>query len=118
MPELLLELFSEEIPARMQARGAEDLAKAVATALAPVMEGAPRSFHGPRRIGLAATLRAQVSTEGKEERGPRVGAPEAALAGFLRKHGAAREGGARQAATTSSRATARTGRTPALQRSG
>jgi glycyl-tRNA synthetase beta chain len=91
MPELLLELFSEEIPARMQARGAEDLAKAVATALAPVMDGAPRSFHGPRRIGLAATLRAEVSTEGKEERGPRVGAPEAALAGFLRKHGAARE---------------------------
>jgi glycyl-tRNA synthetase beta chain len=91
MPELLLELFSEEIPARMQARGAEDLAKAVATALAPVMEGAARPFHGPRRIGLVAMLRAEVTTPGKEERGPRAGAPEAALAGFLKKHGAARE---------------------------
>ncbi|WP_137181500.1 glycine--tRNA ligase subunit beta [Roseomonas sp. AR75] len=88
MPELLLELFSEEIPARMQARGADDLARAVAAALAPVMEGAPRAFHGPRRIALAAMLRAQVTTEGKEERGPRIGAPDAALAGFLKKHGA------------------------------
>jgi glycyl-tRNA synthetase beta chain len=91
MPELLLELFSEEIPARMQARGAEDLAKAVSAALAPVMEGAARSFHGPRRIGLVASLRAEVTTPGKEERGPRIGAPEQALAGFLRKHGATRE---------------------------
>jgi glycyl-tRNA synthetase beta chain len=91
MPELLLELFSEEIPARMQARGAEDLTKAVSAALAPVMEGAPRAFHGPRRIGLVATLRASVTTEGREERGPRVGAPEAALAGFLKKHGATRD---------------------------
>jgi glycyl-tRNA synthetase beta chain len=91
MPELLLELFSEEIPARMQARGAEDLAKAVAAALAPVLDAAPQSFHGPRRIGLSATLRAEVTTAGKEERGPRVGAPDAALAGFLKKHGAAKE---------------------------
>jgi glycyl-tRNA synthetase beta chain len=91
MPELLLELFSEEIPARMQARGADDLCRAVAAALAPVMEGAPKPFFGPRRIGLTATLRAAVTTEGKEERGPRVGAPDAAIAGFLKKHGAARE---------------------------
>ncbi|WP_270935891.1 glycine--tRNA ligase subunit beta [Falsiroseomonas oryzae] len=91
MPELLLELFSEEIPARMQARGAEDLSRSVATALAPVVEGAPKPFFGPRRIGLVATLRDAVTTEGKEERGPRVGAPDAALAGFLRKHGAAKE---------------------------
>ena len=91
MPEFLLELFSEEIPARMQARGAEDLAKAVAVALAPVLEGTVRSFHGPRRIGLVGTLRAEVTTEGKEERGPRIGAPDAALAGFLKKHGAARD---------------------------
>jgi glycyl-tRNA synthetase beta chain len=91
MPELLLELFSEEIPARMQARGGAELSRSVAAALAPVMEGAPRHFFGPRRIGLAATLRAAVTTEGKEERGPRVGAPEAALAGFLRKHGVAKD---------------------------
>ncbi len=88
MPELLLELFSEEIPARMQARGAEELGRAVAAALAPVLEGTPRLFHGPRRIGLVATLRGSVTTEGKEERGPRIGAPQAALDGFLRKHGA------------------------------
>ncbi|PWS37836.1 glycine--tRNA ligase subunit beta [Falsiroseomonas bella] len=90
MPELLLELFSEEIPARMQARGAEDLSRVVAAALAPVMLGAPRAFHGPRRIAVTATLRAEVTTEGKEERGPRVSAPEPALAGFLKKHGAER----------------------------
>lgn len=91
MPELLLELFSEEIPARMQARGAEELGRMVATALAPVLEGVPRPFHGPRRIGLVATLRGSVTTEGKEERGPRIGAPQAALDGFLRKHGATQD---------------------------
>ena len=91
MPELLLELFSEEIPARMQARGAEELGRMVATALAPVLEGAPRPFHGPRRIGLVATARESVTTEGKEERGPRIGAPQAALDGFLRKHGATQD---------------------------
>ncbi|MBU8543001.1 MULTISPECIES: glycine--tRNA ligase subunit beta [Roseomonadaceae] len=91
MPEFLLELFSEEIPARMQARGAEDLARVFATAAAPLLEGAPKPFYGPRRIGLSATLRAEVTTEGKEERGPRTAAPPAALEGFLRKHGATRE---------------------------
>jgi glycyl-tRNA synthetase beta chain len=91
MAELLLELFSEEIPARMQARGAEDLCRAFATAVAPVLEGTPRGFHGPRRIGLVATLRQGVTTEGKEERGPRTSAPDAALEGFLRKHGASRD---------------------------
>ncbi|MDO9502193.1 glycine--tRNA ligase subunit beta [Falsiroseomonas sp.] len=91
MSEFLLELFSEEIPARMQARGAEDLAKAFASAAAPLLEGAPKPFYGPRRIGLSATLRAEVTTEGKEERGPRTAAPPAALDGFLRKHGATRE---------------------------
>jgi glycyl-tRNA synthetase beta chain len=91
MPELLLELFSEEIPARMQARGAEDLCRAFAAAAAPLLEAAPRGFHGPRRIGLSAALRAAVATEGREERGPRVNAPDAALQGFLRKHGATRE---------------------------
>lgn len=91
MPEFLLELFSEEIPARMQARGAEDLARAFATAAAPLLEGAPKPFYGPRRIGLSATLRAEVTVEGKEERGPRSAAPPAALEGFLRKHGATRD---------------------------
>jgi glycyl-tRNA synthetase beta chain len=91
MPELLLELFSEEIPARMQARGADDLARVFAAAVAPVLEAAPRGFYGPRRIGLVASLREGVTTEGREERGPRTNAPEAALEGFLRKHGASRD---------------------------
>lgn len=91
MPELLLELFSEEIPARMQARASEDLARLLSARIAPLLEGEPRAFHGPRRLSLTASLRAAVETEGREERGPRVGAPEQALAGFLRKHGAARE---------------------------
>lgn len=91
MPELLLELLSEEIPARMQARAADDLSRLFAERCAALLEGAPRAFAGPRRIGLAATLKAGVTTAGREERGPRIGAPEAALEGFLRKHGARRE---------------------------
>ena len=91
MPELLLELFSEEIPARMQARAAEDLSRTLSVRIAPQLEGEPRAFHGPRRLSLVATLRSAIVTEAREERGPRVGAPEQALQGFLRKHGAARE---------------------------
>lgn len=91
MSAFLLELFSEEIPARMQARGAEDLVRAFATLAAPLLEGAPKPFYGPRRIGLSATLRPEVTTEGKEERGPRTAAPPAALEGFLRKHGASKD---------------------------
>ena len=57
MPELLLELFSEEIPARMQARAAEDLSRLLSARIAPLLGGEPRAFHGPRRLSLAATLR-------------------------------------------------------------
>ena len=91
MPELLIELFSEEIPARMQARAADDLARLVAEALAPLAPAGVQTFHGPRRVALVATLDAAVPATATEERGPRLTAPEAALAGFLRKHGAARE---------------------------
>ncbi|MHB0671977.1 glycine--tRNA ligase subunit beta, partial [Roseomonas mucosa] len=58
MPELLLELFSEEIPARMQARAAEDLARLLTEALKPagLVPQNLRTFHGPRRIALAAEL--------------------------------------------------------------
>jgi glycyl-tRNA synthetase beta chain len=91
VPELLIELFCEEIPARMQARAAEDLSRLFAERCSALLEAPPVTFHGPRRIGLSAVLRASVDTPGKEERGPRVGAPDAALEGFLRKHGAARE---------------------------
>ena len=91
MPELLIELFSEEIPARMQVRAAEDLAKALHTQLGALMPAAPRSFSGPRRLAVVGEMAARAETAPKEERGPRVGAPEAALEGFLRKHGASRE---------------------------
>ncbi len=91
MPDLLLELFSEEIPARMQVRAAEDFSRLFAERCSALLESPPLTFHGPRRIGLSAVLRASVETAGKEERGPRVGAPDAALDGFLRKHGAARD---------------------------
>src|SRR3954467_1192076 len=91
MPELLIELFSEEIPARMQARAAEELCGALLKALSPLMTAAPRPLYGPRRIAALGEMAARAETPGKEERGPRTGAPEAALDGFLRKHGAARE---------------------------
>jgi glycyl-tRNA synthetase beta chain len=91
LPELLLELFCEEIPARMQARAAEDLSRLFVERCTALIEAPPLSFHGPRRIGLAVLLREAVTTAGKEERGPRIGAPEQALDGFLRKHGASRE---------------------------
>lgn len=91
MAELLIELLTEEIPARMQARAADDLCRLAATALAPLMAGTPRGFHGPRRIGLVGEMALSAETPGKEERGPRLGAPEQALAGFLKKHNATRE---------------------------
>ena len=91
MPDLLLELFSEEIPARMQARAAADLARLLGEALAPLAPAAMQTFHGPRRIALAATIAAEVAATDSIERGPRSTAPEQALTGFLRKHGATRD---------------------------
>ncbi|WP_043341148.1 glycine--tRNA ligase subunit beta [Belnapia moabensis] len=91
MPELLIELFSEEIPARMQARAAEDFARLLQVELRPLMPEAPRPLSGPRRIALIGELAARAETPGKEERGPRRNAPPQALEGFLRKHGATRE---------------------------
>jgi glycyl-tRNA synthetase beta chain len=91
MPEFFLELFSEEIPARMQARAAEDLTRLCAEALAALAPANLRAFHGPRRIALAADVAPVVAAGSTTERGPRVSAPEQALAGFLRKHGATRE---------------------------
>ncbi|MDE2515630.1 MAG: glycine--tRNA ligase subunit beta [Rhodospirillales bacterium] len=91
MAAFFLELFSEEIPARMQARGAEDLERLVAEALAPLAPRAARRFYGPRRIALALELAESVAETRIEERGPRLNAPAAALEGFLRKHAAARE---------------------------
>ncbi|WP_431282021.1 glycine--tRNA ligase subunit beta [Humitalea sp. 24SJ18S-53] len=86
MPELLLELFSEEIPARMQARAADDLLRFLADALAPagLVPSAPRVFHGPRRIALSCVLPSATAAETREERGPRQGAPIAAIEAFCR----------------------------------
>ena len=91
MPEFFLELFSEEIPARMQSRAAEDLRRLCVEALASLAPANARSFHGPRRIALAADVAPFVAAGSTTERGPRSGAPEQALAGFLRKHGAGRD---------------------------
>ncbi len=91
MPELLLELFSEEVPARMQAGAAANLARLVGEAMAPLAPTAMRTFHGPRRIALAATVGAAVPASSTVERGPRASAPPQALEGFLRKHGATRD---------------------------
>src|ERR1700677_2634830 len=90
MPDLLLELFSEEIPARMQARAAEDLRKLVTDRLVDaglVYEGA-RAFVTPRRLALAVQgVPARQPDIRGEKKGPRVGAPEAATAGSLKSAG-------------------------------
>ncbi len=90
MPDLLLELFSEEIPARMQARAAEDLRKAVTDRLVDaglVYEGA-KAFVTPRRLALAVHgVPARQADLREEKKGPRVGAPDNAIAGFLKASG-------------------------------
>lgn len=90
MPDLLLELFSEEIPARMQRRAAEDLKKLVTDALVErgfVYEGA-KAFATPRRLALhIAGLPVKGQDVREERKGPRVGAPEAAVQGFLKGAG-------------------------------
>jgi len=92
MPDLLLELFSEEIPARMQAKAADDLKKLVTDALVDaglVYEGA-RAFVTPRRLALTVQgVPAKQPDVKDEKKGPRVGAPEQAIAGFLKAAGLA-----------------------------
>jgi len=90
MPDFLLELFSEEIPARMQAGAAGDLLKLVTEALVGaglVYEGA-KAFVTPRRLALTVKGVPVRQPDVKEEKkGPRVGAPEGAIQGFLRAAG-------------------------------
>ncbi len=90
MPDLLLELFSEEIPARMQTRAAEDLRKAVTDRLVDaglVYEGA-KAFVTPRRLALAVHgVPVRQKDVREEKKGPRVGAPDTAVAGFLKAAG-------------------------------
>jgi glycyl-tRNA synthetase beta chain len=92
MPDLLLELFSEEIPARMQAKAAEDLRRMVTDKLVAeglVYEGA-KAFATPRRLALTVHgIPARQSDLKEERKGPRVGGPEAAVAGFLKATGLA-----------------------------
>jgi glycyl-tRNA synthetase beta chain len=90
MAELLIELFSEEIPARMQAKAAEDLARLVTRKLSAggIAHGAVAAHATPRRLVLAVDgLPVRQEAVEEERRGPRVGAPPAALEGFLRSAG-------------------------------
>jgi glycyl-tRNA synthetase beta chain len=90
MPDLFLELFSEEIPARMQAQAQESLKKLVTDALVErglVYEGA-KAFSTPRRLALSVHgLPARQPDQREEKKGPRVGAPEKAIEGFLKGAG-------------------------------
>ena len=92
MSELLLELFSEEIPARMQKRAGEDLVRLVTDALKEAgVEGQnARAFATPRRLTLVIDGLPEKTPDVKEERkGPKVGAPQQAIDGFLRAAGLA-----------------------------
>jgi len=90
MPDLLLEFLSEEIPARMQARAAEDLKKLITDGLVNaglVYEGA-KAFVTPRRLALSVHgVPARQPDVKEEKKGPRVGAPRNAIAGFLKAAG-------------------------------
>ncbi|MCC0805282.1 glycine--tRNA ligase subunit beta [Methylobacterium sp. W2] len=90
MPDLLLELRSEEIPARMQRRAADDLRKLVTDALVErgfLYEGA-KAFSTPRRLALhVAGLPPRGKDVREERKGPRVGAPDGAIQGFLKSAG-------------------------------
>ncbi|MGZ3280923.1 MAG: glycine--tRNA ligase subunit beta [Caulobacteraceae bacterium] len=94
MPQLLLELFSEEIPARMQAQAARDLERMARERLAEagfLPEGV-KAFAGPRRLTLAVDGLAPAQSDRHEERkGPRANAPDQAIEGFLRSTGLTRD---------------------------
>ena len=90
MAEFLLELLSEEIPARMQVRAKNDLSALVTKALdeAELAYGEVKSFATPRRLVLVIDdLATQQPDVDVERKGPRVGAPEKALEGFKKSLG-------------------------------
>ncbi|MCE2739268.1 MAG: glycine--tRNA ligase subunit beta [Rhodobacter sp.] len=94
MPDLLLELFSEEIPARMQARARDDLRRLVTDGLveAGLTYASAGAFSTPRRLVLTLDgLSARSRPQREERKGPRADAPEAALEGFLRSTGLRRD---------------------------
>jgi glycyl-tRNA synthetase beta chain len=90
MPQLLLEILSEEIPARMQARAQADLERTMMDRLtaAGLLPEAVRAFSGPRRLAVVVDGLPIASADVQEEvRGPRTDAADAAIQGFLRKAG-------------------------------
>jgi len=94
MPDLLIELFSEEIPARMQARAADDLKKLVTNGLveAGLTYASAAAFSTPRRLTLTVEGMLDASPSITEERkGPKADAPEKAIEGFLRGAGLTRD---------------------------
>ncbi|WP_170363142.1 glycine--tRNA ligase subunit beta [Ruegeria arenilitoris] len=94
MPDLLIELFSEEIPARMQTRAGEDLKKRITDGLveAGLTYAHAHALTTPRRLTLAVEgLLAESPTIREERKGPKVGAPEKAIEGFLRGAGISRD---------------------------
>ena len=94
MPDLLIELFSEEIPARMQKRASEDLKKRITDGLveAGLTYASAGAFATPRRLALSVEgLLAESPTTVEERKGPRVDAPEKAIEGFLRGAGVTKD---------------------------
>ncbi len=94
MPDLLIELFSEEIPARMQGKAAADLKQLVTNGLveAGLTYASAGAFHTPRRLTLSVEgLTAESPTTREDRKGPRTDAPEKALEGFLRSTGLTRD---------------------------
>ena len=93
MPELFLELFSEEIPARMQRVAAGELQGLVRLLLGQLIPNTEpvSEYFGPRRIAVAVNVLTEVPGGTKLVRGPRQNAPEQALTGFLRKNNATRD---------------------------
>ena len=94
MPDLLIELFSEEIPARMQGKAADDLKKLMTDGMveAGLTYASSAAFSTPRRLTLTVEgLLAESPTVREERKGPKVGAPDKAIEGFLRGAGVSRE---------------------------
>ncbi|MGR3618757.1 MAG: glycine--tRNA ligase subunit beta, partial [Roseovarius sp.] len=94
MPDLLIELFSEEIPARMQGKAAEDFKRLMTDALvdAGLTYAGAAAFSTPQRLTLSVHgLLATSPTTREERKGPRVDAPDKAIEGFLRGAGVARD---------------------------
>lgn len=94
MPDLLIELFSEEIPARMQSRAADDLKRLITDGLveAGLTYASAAAFATPRRLALTVEGLPAASPDTREERkGPKVGAPDKAIDGFARGAGVARD---------------------------